>query len=45
VSRTFIPHLYEGVHRITPPALASGVYFGQLQNGAGSATFKVVVTE
>jgi len=45
VSRTLIPHLYEGVHRITPPALSSGVYFGQLQNSEGSATFKIVVTE
>jgi hypothetical protein len=45
VSQTRIPHLYEGVHRITPPALAPGVYFGQLQNGEGSATFKILVTE
>lgn len=45
VSQTFIPNLYVGVHRITPSALASGVYFGQLQNSEGSATFKIVVTE
>lgn len=45
VMQKAIPHFYEGVHQITPPALAPGIYFGKLQSADGSTTFKVVATD